>query len=86
MPSPLPSAVSVSMDFFDALRSISHGNRATRTEFGSPEIYGIMHDGKLHIRLSDGLLHPWIINDGDMAATDWVVVPDLEGIVTVRTD
>ena len=83
MPSPSPKSVVTSMDFFDALRAIRDGNRVTKLEWANPNVYGVMHDRKLHIhRAEDNLIHPWIINDGDMAGLDWVIVSDSTPVIT----
>jgi len=87
MPSPSPKSVVTSMDVFDALRAIRDGHRITKLEWANPNIYCVMHDRKLHIhKVEDNLLHPWIINDGDIAGMDWVIVADNEGIVTARSE
>jgi hypothetical protein len=31
-------------------------------------------DAQLKIFLEDNLYHPWIVSDGDLMATDWIIV------------
>ena len=83
MPSPSPTnTVTVSMDLFDALRAVRDGHKITALGWGNPKIYGMLQDIRLMILLEDGLLHPWIISEGDMLRTDWVIVPDSASVIT----
>ena len=62
------------MDFYSALRLIQQGHKVARASWGNSD-YCTLHDGKLYIyRETDNNLHPWLINDGDMAGLDWETV------------
>lgn len=62
------------MDFYSALRLVEQGHNVARASWGNSD-YCTMHDGKLYIyRETTNQLHPWIINDGDMAGLDWEAV------------
>ena len=62
------------MDFFEALIRIHNGKRVTRLEWQDPEYYCLMHQNKLCLHKPDGKIYSWIINDGDMAGDDWVII------------
>lgn len=76
MSSPLPFVTEKSsgLSLYLALRHVEQGERITKLEWNDPSIYGVLHAGRLRIHLKDGLLHDWIISDGDLVGTDWVVV------------
>lgn len=62
------------VDFYDALRAVRKGMKATRTEWDDQFTYLEMADGFLHIHLSsDNLLHPLKVGQGDIDGMDWVV-------------
>lgn len=74
--SPLPEnekTIVQMLDFFDALKEIANGERVTRAEWESTDIYGFLDNGRLRLMLEDGL-HEWIVTDGDMQSTDWYIV------------
>ena len=67
------SKVSVGESFPQAMQDVIDGNAIARLEWA---------DDAVNCRLKDGLLmiwihnewHTWTVNDGDMLATDWIVV------------
>ena len=61
-------------DLFEALKAISQGKRITKKEWADNNIYCILTDGEVRIMLTDGILHPWIISDGDLAGLDWIIL------------
>ena len=63
------------VDFGDAIRAITKGYKISKLEWDDPNIYGILHEGHLRIKLRDEELHDWIITDGDLFGTDWVILP-----------
>lgn len=70
-----PKRDTTEMDFYEALKAILEGERVTRLEWPGPEHYCLMYNHRIHIhRPDDGKLHPWIIQDGDMAGEDWVIL------------
>ena len=81
-PRPAPTT-----DFYKALRALAESGKCiTRVEWANTLIYGKLVDGKVTIRLEDNMFHPWIINDGDLAATDWVILSSEPTMKTVRAD
>lgn len=73
--SPPPVQSQVVMNFYDALREVIKGEKITRISWNDQGEFGFMHDGFLTIR-TKGAFHQWLVSDGDMEATDWVVVGD----------
>lgn len=71
--SPAPKKKPKQLDFFDALKEIKKGNKITRLGWENKEIYGFMKDELLLLHQKDGD-HTWVINAGDMAGLDWIVL------------
>lgn len=61
----------IGFDFPTAIKKVIDGNKIRRTSWPVGE-YGLLKDGFLMI-IKDGE-HRWLVNDGDMTGTDWVVV------------
>jgi hypothetical protein len=75
------SDANVLLDFPDAIREVIDGKRIARVDWKNAD-YGVLKDGWLKIfhkkegqKLSN--FHTWLINDGDLTADDWIVLPDL---------
>jgi hypothetical protein len=62
------------MTFPDAMAEVIAGKKITRLEWANNEVYGVLKDGLLQIRM-DGQLKRWIVSDGDLNNADWIVVP-----------
>jgi hypothetical protein len=63
------------MTFADALtEAFTNSARITRREWRNSSIYGVVVDSRLQIKLADGLLHDWILTEGDWFGDDWEVV------------
>ncbi len=60
------------MDFPDALREINKRKRIRSLAWPSND-YGMRIDGWLKV-FTKGKLHVWKVNDGDLDATDFVVI------------
>lgn len=74
--SPVPHKTNViTFDFPEAMRRVIDGRKITRLEWGTNNSYGLLKDGRLMIYV-EGKLHQWLVSDGDMLATDWVVLPE----------
>jgi hypothetical protein len=78
--SPLPQKITVKptelklLDFYDALRAMVDGKMATREEWDNKTIYGVLNESRLRLHKEDGKLYEWIINDGDILGTDWIIL------------
>lgn len=76
--SPLPDKKTgkpIMFSFPDAMRQVLEGKRITRLDWHDEQTFGILKDGYLMIFIN-GKFNQWIVNDGDMEAMDWVVLPD----------
>jgi len=65
------------LNFYDALRATVDGKRITKLEWDDVRDYGLLKDGILQIHKAgeaEETLHPWIINDGDLAGEDWIIL------------
>ena len=75
--SPLPTAKPVlgqiSMKFPQAIERLIGGAKIRRIEWASKEEYGLLKDNFLMIHRGDKF-HTWIVSEGDMLSTDWVII------------
>lgn len=73
MPTPSFSKSADALDWYDAIRAVVAGKKITRVEWGSSDCV-FLHAERLHLRKADGTLHQLIVSEGDLLATDWIVV------------
>lgn len=73
--SPVPTKKPVTLSFPDAIREVLNLKKITRLEWGTNETFGLLRDGFLQLFIR-GEYHQWIVNDGDLNAIDWVVLPE----------
>jgi len=65
------------MDFNHALDAVLDEKKITRAEWNDVRWYGLIKDNILQIHKAgeaDEMLHPWILNEGDMSADDWIIL------------
>lgn len=62
------------LGFYEALRHIVEGQRVTKLEWDNSEYWGQMLDGKLVLHKPDGIYYPWILSDGDVNGSDWLIL------------
>lgn len=73
--SPVPEEVPARlMDFYEALQQAALGKRIHKVAWNDANIFGMMQEGRLRIKLADGQFHDWIITDGDFVGKDWIVL------------
>jgi hypothetical protein len=72
--SPIPTRKPVELTFPDAIREVINGKRITRLAWETNDSWGELKDGYLMIFIR-GEYHVWSVNDGDLFAIDWVVLP-----------
>jgi len=73
-PIPREQGKAVTMDFPDAIREIIKGKKVRRISWETQTDHGLLKDGWLTIH-TKGAYHTWSVNDGDLEANDWVVLP-----------
>jgi len=57
-----------------AIQDVMNGARISRVAWEDDQIQVFLLDGLLRIRKAEGTVHPLIVSDGDLYATDWFVV------------
>ena len=62
------------IDFYEAIKAIVEGKKVTKLEWGNREIYGVLDNAVLKLHKVDGKLYSWLLNDGDINGTDYVVI------------
>lgn len=74
--SPMPQDLQdqITLDFSEAIKALAEGRKITRQEWKN-EDYGLLRNGYVEIN-RNGIFHTWMINDGDLLATDWIVIPE----------
>ena len=75
--SPLPQrkvGTTKFLDFYEALKEVMDGKKIFREEWEDRKYYGFINDGILSLHKPDGKTHQWIISDGDINGTDWIVL------------
>ena len=81
----------ITLDFFDALKEVAFKQkRVTKLEWNSGEFLELRLLSEADMKLMGGTtqaslvmiyrehdkaFHPYVISDGDLAGTDWVVLP-----------
>ena len=74
-PVPRKEGQALTMDFPDAMRKVIDGKKVRRFSWDSQTDHGLLKDGWLTIH-TKGKYHTWSVNDGDMEANDWYVMPE----------
>lgn len=60
------------LTFPDAIKAVIEGKTIQRESWPNKEEYAILVGDKLSLK-KDGEFHQWLINDGDLLGTDWIV-------------
>lgn len=71
---------SKTISFGEALLAAADGKRISRKEWKDIRHYGLLVDTLLSIHKAGEATektHHWIVNDGDIVATDWFVLPEV---------
>jgi hypothetical protein len=76
--SPLPpskksSKVVVNLSLPNAIQAVVNGNKVRRSEWLDQEEHCLLKDSYLKI-YRGGIFYAWIISEGDLMATDWLVI------------
>ena len=74
--SPMPQKATnlKELDFPKAVVEVTKGSKIHRLEWGDKENYCILKDGILQLHKPEGTFHQWIISDGDLLGTDWIII------------
>lgn len=71
--SPNPVKTIITMSFPEAIKEIIKGSSITRQLWNNVNEYGLLADGWLTIH-TKGEFKVWKVNDGDLLASDWIVI------------
>ena len=75
-----PTTSSKELTFDQAIRQVMDNKRITRASWEDKREYCLLHEGFLSIHKSGesaDKLRPWLVNDGDLLAIDWIVLPEV---------
>ena len=65
---------SLTLDFPDAIREVMDGKKIFKLDWKEKEFYGVLRNGQLVLHKADGKFYQWIISEGDLFGTDWIVL------------
>ncbi len=71
-PVPPKKKVETGMSFPDAMKLLCSGQKIRRSEWADETEHGLLKDSFVMI-FRNGKHHTWILSEGDVLATDWVV-------------
>lgn len=63
------------IDFYEAIKQTYEGKKIHKLEWNDRNFYGVLNGGKLMLHKPDGKLYSWIISDGDIIGTDYIILP-----------
>jgi hypothetical protein len=76
-PSSSPSAfvpISGTKTFPEITKDVIEGKKATRLDWHNSSIYIFLAGGYLQLHKAEGTTHQLLVSDGDMLASDWIVL------------
>jgi hypothetical protein len=73
MQSPKPVVVDAHLNLFQALEQVSQGKKIAKLEWGK-SFHVCLQDSKLQLIKPDNKAYDWVISDGDLAGTDYIVI------------
>ena len=74
--SPIPSKTKKKIKTFtfpQAITAVIKGKKIQRLEWEKKE-YGFLNADILSLHKADEKNYQWVINDGDLLATDWIII------------
>lgn len=66
--------IEVKMNFTQAVNAIVDGRKVHKLEWQDREYYGILNDATLMLHKPDNKLYAWIVSEGDIVGTDYIVI------------
>jgi hypothetical protein len=73
-PKKKPEVPTGEMSFPDAMKMVIEGCKVRRSDWPDESEYVFVQDGFLRIHRPDGKFYNLTVSDGDLFATDWVVI------------
>lgn len=75
--SPLPKQnkkqMQATMNFYEALQEVMKNKKIHKLEWEDLQYYGLLKDGILTLHNPDNKFYQWVVSDGDMNGTDWII-------------
>jgi len=62
------------LDFLTAFKELMGGKKIHKLEWKDKGFYGELKDGIVKLHKPTGNYHDWIISEGDLTGTDWVIL------------
>jgi hypothetical protein len=62
------------MDFSEAIKEVISGKKIFRLEWLDRAYYGYLNGDVLSLHKPDGANYKWIISQGDLEGTDWIII------------
>ena len=62
------------LNFMEALKHALEGKHIHKLEWVDKNFYGLLKDAIMQLHKSDGKFYQWVISEGDMSGTDWIVL------------
>ena len=75
MQSPTPKTQEKTLDFPDMIREVMAGAKAKRVSWANADYVVVKYEKLCVFREIDHEIHTWIVNEGDLSGTDWLIVP-----------
>ena len=69
---PIVGEIVHGISFSEAIKELTNGKKIARIEWNNTD-YGLLKDGWLSI-FRNGEFFIWKVNDGDLLATDWIIL------------
>lgn len=80
-PLPVKAPKQTTVGFPEAMKMVSDGFAVTKLEWANKDIFVLLRNDKLQIKLADGLFHDLIVSRADMEGLDWVKLIDTDPTV-----
>lgn len=71
-----PQQGQVLLSFSEIVSPLLEGKKITKLEWNNDNIYGCLVNSELMLHKDDNIFYKWILNDGDLKGTDFVVLID----------
>ena len=71
---PIMPVKNLGMTFPEAIKEVIEGKKIHKLEWENKEFYGFLDADKLSLHKPDGKNYQWLVNDGDLLGTDWIVI------------
>ncbi len=69
-----PNNKATQLNFSEAVVEILAGKNVTKLEWDDTDYYGVLVDNRLRLHKPDGQLYDWILSEGDLRGTDFIIL------------